>query len=134
MSWFKQQGEFHPSAPFYAWDNPAFPFPKGHIFLIYIPVAAFQLAYQPAFGILPASQQPVWSHMIGETGKKNRITTETAEHPAQLPHVSTEQAVALCAAYLMGQPFTGQQFVPVSYVGQVPFLTMPALEIMISYS
>lgn len=65
--------------------------------------------------------------MIGETGKKNRITTETAEHPAQLPHVGTEQAVALRAAYPMSQPFTGQQFVPVSYVGQVPFLTMPAL-------
>lgn len=65
--------------------------------------------------------------MIGETGKKNRITTKTAEHPAQLPHVSTEQAVALCAAYLMGQPFTGQQFVPVSYVRQMLTASMPTL-------
>ena len=99
-----------------------------------LPVAAFQLAYQSAFGMFPASQKTVRAHLIGETGKKNRILTEAAEHPAQLPQVGTEQAVTLCSAYLMGQPFTGQQFVPVSYVRQMPFLTMPTLIFMISYS
>ena len=92
-----------------------------------LPVAAFQLAYQSTFGMLPASQKTVRAHLIGKAGKQCRVTTEAAEHTAQLPHIGTEQAVALCAAYLMGQPFTGQQFVPVSYVRQMLTASMPTL-------
>lgn len=92
-----------------------------------VPVATFQFAYQPAFGVLPASQQPVRTDLIGKTGKKQRITAKAAEHPAQFPYVGTEQAVALCAAYLMGQPFTGQKFVPVPDVGQVLLFAVPTL-------
>ena len=106
----------------------------AQVFLLYVAVAALQFAYQAALGYLAITQQAVRSYLVGKAGQQRRIAPEAAEHPAQLPHVGAEQAVALCAAYLMGQPFTGQELMPVPDVRQVLFLTVPALIFMSSLS
>ena len=72
-----------------------------------VPVAAFQLRISLLFGSFSFPTDGT-AYLIGKAGKQCRVTTEAAEHTAQLLHIGTEQAVALCAAYLMGQPFTGQ--------------------------
>ena len=106
----------------------------AQVFLSYVAVAALQLAYQAALGHLAITQQTVRPYLVGKAGQQRRIAPEAAEHPAQLPHVGAEQAVALRAAYLMGQPLAGQELMPVPDVRQVLSLTVPALELMISYS
>ena len=131
---FKQQGELDPPAPFDAGNNFSFPFSERHVFLDNIPVSALQLAYQFALGHFPASQQAVRPDLIGKAGKQDRVTPEAAEHAAQLPHIGTKQAVALCTAYLMGQPFARQELMPIPHVRQVLAASMPALQLMSSLS
>lgn len=106
----------------------------AQVFLLYVAVAALQLAYQAALGYLAITQQAVWPYLVGKAGQQRRITPEATEHPAQLPHVGAEQAVAQRAVYLMDQPFAGQELMSVPDVRQVLFLTVPALKLMSSLS
>lgn len=93
----------------------------AQVFLLYVAVAALQLAYQAALGYLAITQQAVWPYLVGKAGQQRRITPEATEHPAQLPHVGAEQAVAQRAVYLMDQPFAGQELMSVPDVRQVLF-------------
>lgn len=127
LSRFEQQGELNPSASFNTGYDLSSPFSEGDVFLENSPVSTLQLAYQLAFRQFPVSQQSVRAYLIGKAGKQDRVTLEAAEHPAQLTHVGAEQAVALCAAYLMRQPFAGQELVTVTDVRQVLATAMPAL-------
>ena len=74
---------------FPAFKQHGVPFPlvvaESDILPIDVPIACLQLSDQRAFGYLPAPQQTVWTDIVGERGKQERILPELPEHCAELP-------------------------------------------------
>ena len=68
---------------------------ESDILPINIPVASLQLSDQLAFGYFPAPQQTVWTDIVGERGKQERILPELPEHRAELPQVFPQKHVRL---------------------------------------
>ena len=58
---------------------------ESDILPINIPVASLQLSDQRTFGYLPASQQTVWTDIVGKRGKEQAILPELPEHRTEFP-------------------------------------------------
>ena len=65
---FIQQCQFHPAPPFEGRDDPAFPAPERQVLPFDVPLPSLQLPYQPAFGHLSVSQEPVMADLISQHG------------------------------------------------------------------
>lgn len=86
------------------------------IFLIDIAVAGLQFADKGAFRDPAETQKPVFSHIVREHRKQERVFPEAAECRATLDKVSPQQRICLLLGQIAGEPFTRQQSVAVPYV------------------
>ena len=95
--WYIQQCKLRLS-PF---EQHGVPFPlvvaESDILPIDVPVARLQLSDQRAFGNLSATQKSIWTDIVGERGKQERILPELPEHRAELPQVFSQKRVRLPA-------------------------------------
>ena len=103
---------------------------ESDILPIDIPVARLQLSDQRAFGNLSATQKSIWTDIVGERGKQERILPELPEHRAELPQVFSQKRVRLPLRYGACRiPFPRLQPMSISYI-RVMFFRMPALKIL----
>ena len=68
---------------------------ESDILPVDVPVASLQLSDQRTFGYLSAPQKPIWTDIVGERGKQERILPELPEHRAELPQVFPQKRVRL---------------------------------------
>lgn len=86
------------------------------ILLIDITIARLQFADKGAFRYPAGSQQPVFTHIVREYRKNQRVFSEAAECRATLYKVSPQQRICLLLGQIAGEPLTRQQSVTVPYV------------------
>ena len=128
--WYIQQCKLRLS-PF---EQHGVPFPlvvaESDILPIDVPVARLQLSDQRAFGNLSATQKSIWTDIVGERGKQERILPELPEHRAELPQVFSQKRVRLPLRHGACRiPFPRLQPMSISYI-RVMFFRMSALKIL----
>ena len=99
-----------------AWRLPLY---RADILLIDVAVAGLQFADKGAFRYPAGTQQSVFTHIVREYRKQQRVFSEAAECRAALYKVSPQQRICLLLGQIAGEPLTRQQSVTVPYVGLI---------------
>lgn len=97
------------------------------ILLIDIAVAGLQFADKGAFRYPAGTQQPVFTHIVREYRKQQRVFPEAPECRATLYKVSPQQRVGLRFRQIAGELLTGKEFMAVTYTRVVPGI-VPSLK------
>ncbi|EOS16626.1 hypothetical protein C802_00305 [Phocaeicola sartorii] len=90
------------------------------ILLIDIAVAGLQFTDKGTFRYPAGTQQPVFTHIVREYRKQQRVFPEAAECRAALYKVSPQQRVSLRFSQITGEFLAGKEFMAVTYIRVVP--------------
>lgn len=124
--WDEEQGEFGLAAFQQTGVTSALVAAIADILLIDIAVAGLQFADKGAFRYPAGTLQPVFTHIVREYRKQQRVFPEAPECRAPLYKVSPQQRVGLRFRQIAGELLTGKEFVAVTYtrvvLGIVPSL------------
>ena len=123
----EEQGEFGLAAFQQTGVTSALVAAIADILLIDIAVAGLQFADKGAFRYPAGTQQPVFTHIVREYRKQQRVFSEAAECRAPLYKVSPQQRVGLRFRQIAGELLTGKEFVAVTYTRVVPGI-VPSLK------
>ena len=97
------------------------------ILLIDIAVAALQFADKVTFRYSAGTQQLVFTHIVREYRKQQRVFSEAAECRATFYKVSPQQRVSLRLCQIAGELLSGKELVAVTYIRVVPGI-VPSLK------
>lgn len=97
------------------------------ILLIDIAVAGLQFADKGAFRYPAGTQKSVFTHIVREYRKQQRVFPEAPECRATLYKVSPQQRVGLRFRQIAGELLTGKEFMAVTYTRVVPGI-VPSLK------
>ena len=127
-SWDIHQSELH-APPFeQSGQYSTFIATEREVFGQDVSVAPFEFPYQPAFGMISATEQRACAHIVRKNGQEQGILAEAAEKGVAAEQVGTQERVRLSFGHIRRQPLSFQQTVTVTDVW-IPTAPMPALEV-----